>query len=162
MGWAQVFLVTAGDRDEEKLQQDLGIHPRHLEQVRRTCTPSAVSRVSCPPHPLTGDAATAAAPRSVQINMMHFLLRAEEGPMGRRAEPPHHQQQQRGKRRGKRRQEEGGAEGAPAAGSGPPGRQRAEVISLASMVGLYLGMRLDKAMQLANDVRFPPLRGRAC
>ncbi|KAL6763208.1 hypothetical protein V8C86DRAFT_2496600 [Haematococcus lacustris] len=29
----QVFLITCGDRDEEKLQQDLGIHPPNLEQV---------------------------------------------------------------------------------------------------------------------------------
>ncbi|KAJ9508944.1 hypothetical protein QJQ45_028269, partial [Haematococcus lacustris] len=29
----KVFLITCGDRDEEKLQQDLGIHPPNLEQV---------------------------------------------------------------------------------------------------------------------------------
>jgi hypothetical protein len=31
---SQVFLVTAGDRDEEKLRDDLGIHPANLEEVR--------------------------------------------------------------------------------------------------------------------------------
>jgi len=30
----QVFLATIGDRDEEKLVNDLGIRPAHLEQVR--------------------------------------------------------------------------------------------------------------------------------
>jgi hypothetical protein len=33
----QVLLATCGDRDEEKLQEDLGIKPAHMEQVRGCC-----------------------------------------------------------------------------------------------------------------------------
>jgi len=32
----QVFLATVGDRDEEKLVNDLGVQPANLEQARAT------------------------------------------------------------------------------------------------------------------------------
>ncbi|KAJ9510954.1 hypothetical protein QJQ45_027810 [Haematococcus lacustris] len=185
----KVFLITCGDRDEEKLQQDLGIHPPNLEQVnmmhfllrqqqrRSHHTPAAqppaqVQAAGQPcaqgdtmlhhPKPavtagqagvqaLAPDARTAAAAQSAAQQAA-----ARQRKRQRRSLPAHHSL---GGEASSAAQGPGavvacevepmGAAGQGCGLSHAAGRVvTPERISLASLVGLYLGLRMDKRCQL--------------